>query len=181
MIKTNKELTNLSDEELMILYQKGNYEAFDCIYKRHSGRLYGYFKAQIDENSAQELLQDFFVKIHKYKDRYDSSYPFLPWVFTVARNLLKDFYKKAERKIHKDELKESNLVDENKLEEGVKTLEDAMGLLSEKQQKVLLLRYLDNWSFEQIASDLETSPQNIRKIISRSLKKLKILMGVPNE
>ena len=53
--------------------------------------------------------------------------------------------------------------------------------LNLQQKQVLELRYLKDWSFEQIAQNLNTSESNIRQIVSRSLKKLKNTMKGANE
>lgn len=44
---------------------------------------------------------------------------------------------------------------------------------SKDQQKAIHLRYFEDWSFEEIAEKLKTTPMNSRKLVSRGLKQLK--------
>ncbi len=96
-----KELKDRSDEELMTLYQSGDYMAFECLYERHSGRVFQYLKGKVEGEVAKDLLQETFLKVHRARAQYQPQYPFLPWLFTVARNSLNDFFKSADQKIVK--------------------------------------------------------------------------------
>ena len=175
--ESKKDKENLSDEELMELYQSSDYFAFEILYHRHSGRFYQYLNSKVGTELAQELLQDTFARIHKSRDKYNTQFPFLPWAFTIARNLLRDHYKLAEtRRVQKSVSMESvfmeaapETVDVNSLNQ----LELSIDGLPKNQQKALRLRYLNDWSFVKIAEEIETSPQNVRQLISRGLKKIR--------
>jgi len=91
----------LSDEELMSLYITGDFAAFEILYKRHSGRVFDYLKKKVSAETPQDLLQEIFAKLHKSRAKYNPQYPFLPWLFTISRNSLMDFYKLAETKLAK--------------------------------------------------------------------------------
>lgn len=179
-MKRNEKL-NLSDEELMVLYQTSDLLAFEILYKRHSGRLFEYLNSKVGKELAQEFLQDTFARIHNSRDKYNTQYPFLPWVFTIARNVLFDHFKKAETKTKKNsfvyDLKDiqgdNGLADFDSLEQ----LDFIMGNLPESQKLALKLRYIDDWTFEKIATEFKTTPQNVRQLISRGLRKVKLALG----
>jgi RNA polymerase sigma factor (sigma-70 family) len=177
---SSNEKHKLSDEDLMGLYQSSDYMAFEILYKRHAGRLYEYLKSKVGADSAQELLQDTFARIHKSRDKYNPQYPFLPWVFTVARNILFDHFKRAETQT------KHNTIDQDSSELGAEgafsdfgsldQLEGALSVLPEPQRLALKMRYLDDWTFEEIAKEFETTPQNARQLISRGLRKVKSVL-----
>src|SRR5690606_9818099 len=77
----NLDRQDLSDEELMELYQSSDYLAFETLYKRHSGRILQYLTKKVGTEIGQELLQDTFARIHKSRDKYNTQFPFLPWIF----------------------------------------------------------------------------------------------------
>lgn len=174
-----------SDEELMELYQKGDFMAFETLYIRHSPRIYEFLKKKTSTDIAHDLMQEVFAKLHKSRKTYNPQYPFLPWIFTVVRNTLTDFYKKNESKMvlssssienHNIEAllaTQENLMQDNKIGQDISHI---LMALPEQQRQVIELRYLQEWSFEQIANELQTSPENIRKIVSRSLKKMRSLI-----
>lgn len=177
----NEDKQNLSDEELMSLYQLGDYFAFEILYKRHSGKIYEYLKKKVGMDTAQELLQETFAILHKARDKYDSQYPFLPWIFTVTRNTLFDYFKRAETQVSKNSNSSEffDLSGELSIPEFGNTdeLKDILSLLPENQKRAIELRYLSDWSFERIAKEIETSPQNVRQLISRGLKRIKASVG----
>lgn len=163
----------LSDEELMSLYITGDFAAFEILYKRHSGRVFDYLKKKVSAETAQDLLQEIFAKLHKSRAKYNPQYPFLPWLFTVARNSLMDFYKLAETKLTKasnssDELLQ-NLPSVAVNEAGNVDLALLLADLPPNQKRAIELRYLEDWSFEKIASHMNTSEGNARQLISRGL------------
>ncbi len=167
----------LTDEELMELYQSSDYLAFEMLYQRHSGRIYKYLTGKVGSEIGQELFQDTFARIHKSRDKYNTQFPFLPWVFTIVRNLLRDYYKKAETQTVQNSvgLEALSLEASSELASvgSLSQLEVSLESLPDHQRRALRLRYLDDWTFEKIAEEIETSPQNVRQLISRGLKKIR--------
>lgn len=168
----------LPDEDLMDLYQKGDFSAFQTIYTRHSGRVLAYLKKKVSSDTAQDLLQESFEKLHRSRDKYSSQYPFLPWIFTISRNTLMDYYKKSESKLinatNSSEDLIDNLVAPALEDSALSDLTHALSSLPLAQKRAIELRYMNEWSFSQIAVELETTEENIRQLISRGVKKLKL-------
>lgn len=171
-------MSELSDEELMALYQKGELVAFEQIYKRYSSRLYGFLLKKTNGHSSmsQELLQESFFRLHAQRHKYNSSYPFLPWLFTLCRNLLLDELKTAESRRQKvtqslDPSFESGDNSWTPLTEAY--LQEAWQGLPKNQQRALELRYLEDWSFEDIATQMSSQPQSVRQWVSRGLRRLR--------
>lgn len=165
-----------TDEELMRLYQAGDYVAFETLYHRHSGRVYEFLRKKVSPEIARDLLQETFLKLHRSRSQYSSQYPFLPWLFTISRNVFVDFVRLSETKISErsSEGPLSELPAETTPENSWSgELATALEHLPENQKHAIKLRYLSDWSFEKIAADLKTSPLNARKIISRGIKKLR--------
>lgn len=178
MKEAKNKYTDLSDEGLMDLYQKGDFPAFQEIYLRHSKRVYQYLKVKTNSvESAQDLMQEVFEKLHHNRDKYNSQFPFLPWVFTISRNTLLDHYKKAESKLVKNSVFEEGIFEklaEPALVDSHQDFSEILKDLSPTQKRAIELRYLSDWSFNQIARELSTSEENIRQLISRGIKKLKL-------
>lgn len=165
--------SHTTDEELMNLYLQANVPAFEALYTRHAGKLLGYLKKKVSPEIAEELVQDVFARMHNAKHTYNENYLFLPWIFTIARNTLLDHYKKAETRVTSatEALTEENLV--TPIDMSVDTAA-ILRALPPQQQKIFELRYLNEWSFEQISRETALSESNIRQIISRGLKVLKM-------
>lgn len=153
-------------------YQQGSDKAFAVLYARHSAKVYGYLMNNLkDRVSADDVFQAIFMKLHKARLHYDPSFPFLPWLFTVCKSVMVDSLRKA-KTVYED-------LDEAAVEQAVAEipverpeLPDMTGL-PEAQRKALELRYSQDLSFEEISKRLETSPANVRQLISRGLKRLR--------
>lgn len=169
-----------TDEELMQAYQNGVDGAFDLLFQRHSHRVYGFLMNHLKNRAAaDDVFQATFLKLHQARRHYDPSFPFAPWLFTVCKNVLTDHARKRSR-IREDSSEEliSKAVDETTLESSPAV--DLDGLTAQ-QKAAIELRYHDDLQFDEIARRLETSPANVRKLISRGIAKLKMLTGKKGE
>lgn len=163
----------------MVLYQSGDSAAFESLYRRHSGRVFEYLKKKVPPAAAQELVQETFMKVHKSRQQFSAAYPFLPWLFTISKSVLLDHFKSAEAKIAGASTASEHALDRLQLTEvavSENDLEAVLGSLSPEQRRAIELRYLSDWSFEKIASDLKTSPENTRQLVSRGIRKLRSLL-----
>ncbi len=175
-------LENQSDETLMTAYQQGNEKAFALLYGRHSAKVYGFLHKRLqDRTMIDEVFQETFLKLHGSRARFDNAYPFLPWLFTICRTTMIDHIRglKNERDHKVDLGADSALKLENfpappetDPDDEMPALPD-LSILSATQQQTMELRYKEELSFEEIALRLQTSPGNVRQLVSRAIKKLK--------
>lgn len=171
----------LSDEQLMILYQTSDFEAFELLYQRHSRRVLAYFHKRAPLETAKDLLQETFTKLHLSRDKYDPRYPFLPWLFTISRNTLFDFFKQAETRLANVASSAPALLDSLIATPAIQAASEDTSIflsgLPHNQKRAVELRYLHDWSFEKIATDLKTSEDNVRQLVSRGIKKIRLTMN----
>jgi RNA polymerase sigma-70 factor (ECF subfamily) len=72
----------------MARYAEGDLQAFRQIYSRYERRLYNYLlRVSGERDTAAELLQDTFLKLHRERNRYRPGSPLRPWIYTIAANL----------------------------------------------------------------------------------------------
>jgi RNA polymerase sigma factor (sigma-70 family) len=169
-------LKNLSNEELMKLYAASNSSAFEEIYARFRGRIYGYFLSKLKSpDNAKDLLQEFFRKVHENRASYDPKFKLEAWFFTIAHNILVSFYRRKESK--NVDLKENLANAQNEKEETssitLPKLEEEIGKLSIDQQKILRERFFNDASYADLAKEYGKSEVSIRKILSRGVEKLR--------
>src|SRR3954469_25875604 len=84
-----------SDEELMFFLGNGEVLAFDELYERYSKRMMVYFTRMLNFNRvlAEDALQDLFLKIAEAPQKFDRSRSFKTWIFSVASNSCKNYYR----------------------------------------------------------------------------------------
>ncbi|MBP7864001.1 RNA polymerase sigma factor [bacterium] len=174
-----KDNIQISDEALMALYQAGDEKAFNILYRKYSTMVYGYLKKRIGDNSAvDDIFQATFIKLHSSKLQFNSSFSFAPWLFTIARNTMIDFLKA--RKVQNKYFQNSDI---NKFE--FESLSDSreetqaidLAMLPSSQRSAIEMRYFEDLSFEEIAKRLTTSQSNVRKLVSRGVKSLRLVFS----
>lgn len=176
----SKDLKTKSDEELMESYQLGAGAAFDILFQRHSGRVFGFLSKRLSKKKeAEDLLQEVFFKLHRSKHLYNTTLPFSPWLFSITRSVLLDFAKKRnlEDLVAQEDLERIPSEEHHfgKNQEG--DLGEKLGTLPQAQRQAVSLRVYDEETFEEIALRLSTTPENARQLVSRGLKKLRQVLG----
>ena len=88
---------HIVDEKVLLLQLKtGNEQAFEQLYNLYSVRLHGFLlKLVKDDEIAQDLLQDIFIKIWENRETFDTRKNFRPYLFRVAENSVIDFFRKV--------------------------------------------------------------------------------------
>lgn len=164
-------LAELTDEELMLAYQLGSAQAFETLYARHRAKVFGYVSKRLSVRAqAEEVFQETFLRVHRFRARYDQTFPFLPWLFTICRNALVDHLRIAKRQsVETPEATESISAP---LHQGPELVE-SIGSLPQREAEVINLHFLHGYSFEEVATKLNIQPANARKVSSRALEKLR--------
>src|SRR3546814_15163998 len=91
----------ISDQELIVLYTKGEENALEELVKRYRSRVYTTILLQVKDSSiAEDIFQDAFIKVINTlrAGKYNEEGKFLPWVIRIAQNLVIDHFRKEKRK-----------------------------------------------------------------------------------
>jgi RNA polymerase sigma-70 factor (ECF subfamily) len=176
--RTLSNLKTKSDEELMESYQLGSEAAFDILFQRHSSRVFAYLSKRLaKKKEAEDLLQEVFFKLHRSKHLYNATLPFSPWLFSITRSVLLDFAKKRNLEDPVDAQEFDQIPAEARLSEPNFGMKEALEVLPQAQREAISLRVYNEETFEEIAARLSTSPENVRQLVSRGLKKLRHVLG----
>ena len=171
---------NVSDEKLMILYQQGEKQAFEVLYRRYDRKVFSYLSRRIGNSGhVDDQFQMVFLKFHRSRMLYKPEHLLAKWLFVICKSVLTDYYRKQGREsklLHDLELDELSGEDR---ESSPKDIEDYINDSSLKphEKKALQLRYQQDHEFHAIAKTLGIEEASSRKVISRALKKLKAIYG----
>ena len=178
--------SSVTDEELMMAYANGDAAAFETLFKRHQGALFRYCKRQCQNHSvAEELFQEVWVKVMKARKSYAPTAKFNTYLFTLAHNLLVDYFRSVASKT--DGLSSENLVDPDltsnvdtngvfqkvDLKVKVEHLFHIVAKLPTKQREVFLLREETGMSMQQISKVLDTNQETVKSRLRLALKNLR--------
>lgn len=186
--------TITNEKELLLRLRDGNKSAFEQLYRMYSKRiLINTLKMVKDEDEAQEILQDVFIRIWNNRESLDSDKPFQSYVFSIAQNLVRDFFRKAalDRKMQAVLIEQSTeLYDhiESHLyfKESNAILQDAIDALPLQRKKIYTLCKIEGKSYNEVAkimgitvstvdNQLVKATQGVRAYFRASQKYIAIL------
>lgn len=170
------------DEELMRLIAQRDQKAFSVLYDRYGKLMYNYFHKMLwqDKEKARDFTQDLFTKIIHKPHLYDASRPFKTWIYSVAHNMCKNEYAKAEVRTHAHaELKQTDTsvagMDAIKsLDRGgfMEKLKEALASLDPVKQETFELRFNQELSIMEISEIMQVSEGTVKSRLFYILKEL---------
>jgi len=167
----------ITDEDLMLTYQTGDHTAFETLYRRYHNRVSAYIQRRVFDPSARvDVVQEVFLKLHKARHLYSKDFPFAPWLFTICKSVLVDHLKRRSTQTHVD-LDSLELASPEREPSNFGQVASMLEPLAPVARSAMQMRYSEDLDFDQIARRLNTSPTNVRQIISRAIRKLR---GTPS-
>lgn len=171
----------MRDEEYMEQLALGIDSAFDTLVFRYHKPLYGYiYRLVQDKQVAEDLVQEIFIKVYQQGKKGFVPYTFKPWVYKIATNLCKDYWRKASVKKEivthqpfKGNERVTNIMD-RQIER--QWLIEKLNELSLNYRTVLYLRFYQDFSYQEISLTLDISINTVKSRIYRGLKKLEALL-----
>lgn len=179
---TNKNINPEDIEALVLKAQSGDTEAFSKIYDEYFSHIYRYVYYRANKEEVDDLVAKVFMKgwdnLGKYKFKGAS---FGAWLFKIAHNLVVDQYRvhRSLEEIPADLADERASVDprrvtDNSLNQVV--LKKALWSLKEVYRNVVVLKFINGFSNQEIAEIMKRNEGNVRILQFRALKELKVAL-----
>src|SRR3954462_2210600 len=184
---TNSPLTPESPESVDVLIQrclKGDQLAWEAIVRQYRRKVFNVaYKFVGRHDEAEDLTQDIFLKIFKSLATFDSRANFQTWLISVSRNLCIDHY----RSVRKERETIDRDVDANELsplshdpgpvaaleqQDRVQLLKEAMASLPETLRMAVLMRDIQELSYQEIADKLRLPEGTVKSRINRGRTEL---------
>ena len=178
------------DVQRMLAVQRGNRLAFEELMRNYYPRLLNFIYRFVgNQSTAEDLVQDVFVRVYNTAGRYRPKSRFQTWIYTIAKNVALNELRRSrrlaysldeptegdEQKLYQDmgELKE-NAPDEKIIQkEKAVRVRAAIGQLPENQRVAIILRRYEEFSYAEIAATLNVSDKAVKSLISRAMQNLK--------
>jgi RNA polymerase sigma-70 factor, ECF subfamily len=173
-----------ADEELMRLVSRGDVRAFDAIYDRYSRRLLAYFTRMLNFNRslAEDALQDLFLKIAEEPDAFDRTRPFRTWIYSVASNRCKNYYRSVEVRARcRPELTYLAAMDDRITDEPcakmdrrwfVQKMWETIESLPHEKKEAFILKYQEEKSIAEIAQIQDCPEGSVKSRLHYAVKLL---------
>lgn len=178
------------ETHLVQLAQNGDEEAFGALYDQHAQAVFRFLAGNLgNSQEAEDLTTEVFLRIWKALPDYESSgTPFSAFIFRIARNMLIDRYRADGRRqpvVSIDDIGlEEVLADpEQKIPDPqeYQTLHTALQSVRSDYREVLVLRFLNDFSIEEIAELMQRSPGAIRVLQHRALAAVRKVLVLNKE
>jgi RNA polymerase sigma-70 factor, ECF subfamily len=182
-----------ADEDLMVLYQKGEVRAFEILLVRHRKPLYNFILRYLgDKETAEDLLQEAFMRVIKGAEAYKRQAKFTTWLYTIARNLCVDQTRRRKHRKHAsldapldageesgsllDVIPSKEMASDRKSvnKQLHETMQLAIAGLSEEQREVFLMREFLDMPFKQIADVVGVPENTVKSRMRYALDKLRL-------
>ncbi len=179
------------DSVLITLYRNGNEAAFNLLVDRYHSKVFTtIFLIVKDQDVAEDLLQDVFVKVLHIlnSDKYNEEGKFQPWVMRIAHNLAIDHFRKAKRYptilledgsnlFNSLSFAEDSSEEQRIKEETLAFVRNLIDELPEAQKEVVIMRHYLDMSFQEIAEQtgvsINTALGRMRYALNHIRKKMK--------
>ncbi|MCX6752509.1 MAG: sigma-70 family RNA polymerase sigma factor [Candidatus Nomurabacteria bacterium] len=184
----------MTDEEIIVLCQNGDDEAFKNLIDRYASLLFNFVARLTNRNDAPDIVQEVFIKAWKNMKRFDErKASFKTWIFAIGRNTAIDFLRKKKSVLF-SEIENKNSDDNDSFAENIpdeqilpdialqklqdqELLNDILKKLSLEENEVLVLHYQEEMTFEEIGKILDKSLNTVKSKHRRALIKLRKMIG----
>ncbi|MEN8145588.1 MAG: RNA polymerase sigma factor [Gemmatimonadota bacterium] len=175
-----KELSGKSDHQLMTAVGLGDVSALGLLFERHSEGVYSLcYRMTGDGSVADDLVQESFLRIHRYSSRFEGRAAFSTWLYRLVRNVCLDHLNAVSRAQARTET--LSLISEpghtpggdDEVDPRVETLRQALYGLSAGEREVLVLSRYEGLSYAEIAEVCETTVGAIKVRAHRAMRALR--------
>jgi len=174
-----KPLSVLDDSALMRKIQAGHSDKLGLLFERYHKRLYGFFvRLTRDLAISEDLVQNTFFRVLKYKNSYDPTKKFSTWLYQVARNVFHDQYRKHNKETSVDDFKQNEPVADREdhfqePDERLGLLKKAIDHLPDDKKEILILSKYEGLRYKEIGEIMDCSETAIKVKAHRAMKELK--------
>lgn len=174
-----------NDKELIVLAIEGKQSAFTALSAKYRSQIENYISTFIsNKEEIEDITQEVFNKAFSSLQTYDTNYAFSTWIYSIAKNSCIDFYRKRRPQFteipEESSLsnKDFNSIIEISPEEKVISEQEISILISNienldvKYRKVAFLRFIKEYAYEEISSDLDLPINTVKTRLKRARKKL---------
>lgn len=172
-----------NEQELIRRAQRGDGEAFRQLVEAYQTQVYRLALRMCGESAADDVTQEAFLAAWRALPDFRGDCRFSTWLYRLTTNAGIDWLRREKRHRSTDDVTELELPDDApSLQEQAEQSETqsavrrALSRLSEEHRQVLLLRYMQELDYAEIAAALEISEGTVKSRISRAKAQLRELL-----
>jgi RNA polymerase sigma factor (sigma-70 family) len=174
--------SHVSDDDLLLRYQRGDAASFEQLYARHKGPVYRFFLRQLPPAQANDGFQETWTKLISNLDKFEARGVFQAYLFKLAHNVLMDHHRKSMRPINQTtnavetediEAEGSDVAEQVSRAELRTLLYEQIAALPVNQRTVWLIKQETQLNHSEIAELTGTSLEGVKSRLRYANEKLK--------
>ncbi len=177
-------MTFTDESDLIERFKKGEASAFEAVVRKYQDRIYNLCRYMLrDPQNAQDAAQDVFLKAYKALKDFRPESSLYTWIYRIAVTTCLDYRRKSRREMSRSEPLTEDLPSVEPLPEELyesgeipDSIQLALQKLPEKLKAAIVLREIEEFSYEEIAEVLHTSTGTVKSRISRAREQLRHLL-----
>ena len=179
----NQDMSHLTDQEIVTRTLQENPELFGQLIDRYEQKLLRYIRriTQVSKHDAEDILQDVFIKVYENLRGFDTSLSFSSWIYRICHNHVVSLHRKKQTKVQKGLVEiedtilqniasEIDIFKELHSDELKYQIQENLERVSKTHKEILVLRFFEEKSYEEISDILQKPMGTIATLISRAKK-----------
>lgn len=167
MVQYPSHMEELTEKEIIEKIQSGFIDYYEVLVKKYSDILFYYTVKKVNrKEDAEDIIQNSFIKAYKVLDHFDTSKTFYPYLFTILKHEIVEFYRKHTPTIPLDD--QQFTTETNQQTDMVTLLSDL-----KKDHQMVLQLYIEGYTYQEIASKMSKPINTIRTLIRRAKLELR--------
>jgi RNA polymerase sigma-70 factor, ECF subfamily len=160
--------------------QQGSADAFAQLYRANVQAIYRYIYHRVnDVHLAEDLTGDVFTRALKSMATYrDQGKPFVAWLYRIAHARVVDYYRMSDRRPPESDVEAEPIAVSTDMDQALlrrqaaKVLREAISALTDEQQQVIILRFIEGQRIETVAEIMGKNANAIKALQHRALRSL---------
>lgn len=173
-------MNRVEEQRLITRAQRGDTEAFAGLYRAHVQAIFRYVYHRVNDRAlAEDITGDVFIKAIEGLPKFqDTGTPFLAWLYRIAHARVVDYYRQQDRRPSESDVDDEPVAVEVDMDEqllrhqAADILREAIAALTDDQQQVIILRFIEGHRIETVATLLNKNANAIKALQHRALRAL---------
>lgn len=169
-------MNSVPDEDVMLQVRDGEVQMLGVLFDRYQSPLFNFYsKMTQDRTVSEDLVQEVFLRILRYRQTYRPGTSFRTWMYQIARNTRIDQVRKVrpESPLVTEPIATPRVTDDAERQQEAQLLQRALMQLPEDKREVLVLSRFQELKYDEIARLLGCEPSAVKVRVHRALQQLR--------
>ena len=169
-------MSSVPDEDVMLQVRDGEVQMLGVLFDRYQTPLFNFYaKMTQDRTVSEDLVQEVFLRILRYRQTFRPGTPFRAWIYQIARNTRIDQVRKArpESPLATEPVAPTRASDDAERQQESQLLQRALMQLPEDKREILILSRFQELKYEEIARLLGCETSAVKVRVHRAIQQLR--------